>query len=230
MIVRINQFDAAQADELAGWGNSGLQGPLDYRWPTSAHAFEVLILDSDEKSRPLSLSFRQSQLRRMIPELILAMKNPDEHIVLRFDGALAAGELLGVFAQLTDAQGQGRFAVSESQKLQTEAEIVVGSVRLAPTTAHLPRVCADDRIGLEHAVRLRAFAVPPELVNPLLDMTHADDERWIDILPRAGFVLSTSRGLSALQITSGDISPDQARDRMRRRLLGDAPSPRHAGA
>lgn len=230
MIVRINQFDVAQADERAGWGGNGLHGPLDYRWPTSTHAFEVMILDCDEKSRPLPLPFRQAQLRRMIPELILALANPGEHIVLRFDGILAAGELLGVFGQLTDVQGQGRFAISESQKLQTGTEEVVGSIRLAPTIPHLPRVCADDHIGLERGVRLRAFAVPHELVNPLLDMTYADDERWIDILPRTGFMLSASRGLSAIQIVSRDITPDQARGRMRRRLLGDAPSPQHADA
>jgi hypothetical protein len=222
MIVRINQFDIARADDFAGWGHSGLQGPLDYTWPASTHAFELVILEADEKNQPLPLPFRQAQVRRLIPELILALLAPEERIVLRLDGPMAEGELLPAFGQLTDAQGAGRFVVSEIQKLQAPAGETIGSIRLAPTAAHLPRLCADEALGLERQVRLRAFAVPEELVNPLLDTTAPDDERWIEILPRAGFMLGSTHGLESLQILSRQFTPDEAKARLTRRLLGEA--------
>ena len=73
MIVRINQFDPANAEPYCGWGDDGLRGAISYDWPADTNAFEVLILESDERQRQLAPAFRQSQLRRLLPEIVAAL-------------------------------------------------------------------------------------------------------------------------------------------------------------
>jgi len=46
-----------------------LRGAILYDWPDDTHAFEVLILESDERQRQLAATFRQAQLRRLLPHL-----------------------------------------------------------------------------------------------------------------------------------------------------------------
>ena len=69
-----------------------------YDWPDDTHAFEVLILESDERQRQLAPAFRQSQLRRLLPEILAALAEPGEQIVARLDGPMAAGELVGAMS------------------------------------------------------------------------------------------------------------------------------------
>jgi hypothetical protein len=220
MIVRINQFDPAGAEALTGWETHGLAGSIDHAWSAGTHAYELLILEQDEESHALDASFRQGQIRRLIPELILALCEPRQRIVLRFDGPLAEGELLGAFYHLSDVHGVGRFALSEAQKLDEDPRPAVGSARIAPSPHRLARILSEERIGLERRTRLRAFCLNEELVNPLLDASATDDERWGELLESCDFVLSTVRGLQSVQIVSGRISPNDARERLTRRLLG----------
>src|SRR4051794_26396483 len=95
MIVRINQTDAARAEQDAAWPAAGPSGPLRPAWPAEAKTFELLILGQDEQHRPVSESFRQSQLRHMIPQAVTALREAGDEIVVRLDGPLAEGELLG---------------------------------------------------------------------------------------------------------------------------------------
>src|SRR3954452_723741 len=125
MIVRINQLDAARADLDSGWPSAGLLGAVRPGAPPRAsaaelppvRAFELLILGQDEQNRPLTETFRQGQLRQMIPPALGALREPGEEVVVRLDGPVADGELLAAFRWLTDPDGRGRFAVSGMRKL-----------------------------------------------------------------------------------------------------------------
>lgn len=226
MIVRINQFNLSDAESLAGWDSSGLRGPIDYAWPEDTYALEVLILEQDEHNQPLARGFRQEQVRQLIPQVLSAMKEPEERIIVRLDGPLERDELLGSFEYLTDSAGEGRFAISSAEKLQHESVITLGSIRLQLSTQRLTSLCADPNVGLDRQVRLRAFAVPSELVNPLLDTSDLSDERWREILPQAGFVLSTMRPLESLYLLTRHLTPADARNRLMEKLLGKVPSGR----
>src|SRR5579862_4793532 len=105
MIVRINQVEAAQIEKDSGW-SGGQQGPiLGGAWPADMRAFELVILGQDEQQRPLTETFRQTQLRHIIPEAAAALREKGEECVVRLDGPLADGELLAAFRRLTDATG-----------------------------------------------------------------------------------------------------------------------------
>jgi hypothetical protein len=222
MILRINQFDPAGAEALTGWETHDLAGGIDHTWSAGTHAYELLILEQDEQNRPLDPAFRQGQIRRLIPELILALCEPRRRLVLRLDGPLLEGELIGAMHHLSDVHGMGRFALSEAQKLDEDPRPPVGSVRIAPSPHRLARILGDERIGLERRTRLRAFCLGEELVNPLLDASATDDERWGELLENCDFLLSTVRGLQSVQILSARFSPNEARQRLTQRLLGAA--------
>src|SRR5438874_1696344 len=82
VIVRINQFDAHQAEALAGWPQRGRYGPVEHRWAADTQAYEVLILDTDENGQPVSDNFRQAQLRQLIPEVLAALRHGGEEVIL----------------------------------------------------------------------------------------------------------------------------------------------------
>src|SRR5271163_3905058 len=110
MIVRINQVEASQVERESGWLSGGLMGPLlGGVWPADMRAFELLILGQDEQQRPLSETFRQTQLRHIIPEASAALREKSEESIVRLDGPLADGELLAAFRRLTDPSGIGRY-------------------------------------------------------------------------------------------------------------------------
>ena len=127
MIVRINQFDAAQAEALSGWPTRGLSGPIEYDWPGETQAFEILILDVDENGQPLSESFRQSQMRSLIPEVLAALRVGGHELVARLDGVIARNELAAAFSHLTDSRGYGRFSISPVEKLIVEPAAVTAT-------------------------------------------------------------------------------------------------------
>src|SRR5438128_305848 len=117
MIVRINQFDAPRPEAEAGWPADGRLGPLLAPWPAGTKAFEILILEQDENRRPLSESFRQVQMRQIIPQAVAALREPGEEAVVRLDGPLAERELLPAFRYLAGEHGECRFSLSAAQKL-----------------------------------------------------------------------------------------------------------------
>ena len=142
--------------------------------------------------------------------------------MLRLDGPMIAGELLAGFMHLTDARGHGRFAMSSVQKYDDVAETppALGSVRIHVPVPRLHMVLDDDQLGLQRGVRLRVFAVPEPLVNPILDIDELNDERWPEILAQSRFVLGTVRSMQSLQILTHQLSADQTRQRIVQRLSG----------
>jgi hypothetical protein len=228
VIVRINEFDPANAEPYSGWGAEGLRGPIEYDWPIDTHAFEVLILESDERQRQLAPAFRQNQLRKLLPEILMSLAEPDEQIVARIDGPFAPSELLPVQKHLMDADKNGRFSCSAIEKLDPAPGEPITSIRIHLTLPRLVSLCTDTDIGLERGTRLRLFLVPDFLVNPLLDVSDLDDERWGEILPRCGALLGSMRGMNSIYILTRRYDSSQARQRIVQRLLG--PQAKSAGA
>lgn len=218
MIVRINQFAAAQSEEQSGWGAGARSGPIRYDWPTEAFAYEVLVLDTDEQQQPLTRGFRQARLRELIPEVLLALRDPTDQLVLRVDGELTPGGLLGCFQYLSPEHGVQRFGISESLELRDHSSPAEGSIRMQVDDAHLALLCGEHAIGGRAALRLRAFAVPGELVPPLLDISDLDDERWGEVLEETRFIVQTVRDHESLQILTRKITPEAVRDRLTDRL------------
>ena len=225
MIVRINQLDATRAESDSGWPSGGPTGPLRGGGGAragGARVFELLILDWDEQGRPLSDAFRQAQLRQMLPQAIAALREPGEEVVLRLDGPLADGELLAAFRWLTDSDGRGRFALSAAQKLDPGPQEVHCAVRVHPSPRLLASICGDMALGLERSVRLRAVCVPEGQVSAVLAVAAPDDARWDEIVPRAGFVLGSTRGLRSFQITTARFDAAALKSRVMRQLMSAA--------
>ncbi|HTL28841.1 MAG TPA: hypothetical protein VL282_06470 [Tepidisphaeraceae bacterium] len=228
MIVRINQFDPPRAEPSAGWPTSGLSGPLKYSWPGETHAFELLILDRDESQQILTESFRQKQLRQLIPDVVEALREHGEEIVARLDGPLSEGEVVGGFEHIIEPDGAGRYAFSAAQRLEEGTPPPIASLRLHLTNPRLSMLMNDANIGFERLVRLRIFSIPSNLVSPFLDTNETDDERWSDILNEAGVAVSTVRGLQAVHLLTRRYDPIEARTRLMQRLVGST-TPKPAG-
>lgn len=220
MIVRINQFDACHADSASGWPDSGIAGPIDCPWPEDSLAFELLILPSDEQHQPLPRTFRQAQLRQLIPDVISAMQETGEMTVVRLDGTLCAGETIDALKYLADAQGYGRYCLSSVEKFADDSQHPVASIRMLIPPDRLGELCADPNVGLDRNVRLRIFSLPEELVNPLLDIVEPDDERWDEVLSHCGFILGNTRAMQSLQLIMRRYSPEETRARLTQRLVG----------
>jgi len=221
MIVRINQFDVLHTEHYSGWPAYGRQGPLAHDWPRDAYAFELLILESDELNQPLGRNFRQSQLRHLIPEVAAALREPGELAVVRLDGPMTGNELTPALSHVLATNGEGRFAISSVEKFEPRSPVPVGSVRFVASTAQLATLCASATLGLDRAVRLRIFLVPEALVNPVLDISEADDERWNQILPRVGCLISSVRNFQSLHILTRRFNPAETKSRLSSRLVTD---------
>ena len=231
MIVRINQFDAPRPESESGWPADGRLGPLLAPWPQGTRAFEVLILEQDETRRALPEAFRQQQLRQLIPQAAAALREPGEEVVVRLDGVLAERELLPAYRHLTDAEGNGRFAVSGADKFEPAPRETLTSVRIHPATPDgLQKLCGDMALGLERSVRMRLFSVPEPLVNVLIDIDAPEDERWADVLNKSGFVLSTVRGMRALHVLTARFDANAVKGRLMQRLTSLAQQPQRPTA
>ncbi|HEX4124953.1 MAG TPA: hypothetical protein VHY37_09535 [Tepidisphaeraceae bacterium] len=222
MIVRINQIDPAQfdGDSFASpgspvWPPDGPTGKIHVQW--TPRAFEVLILDTDEQNRPVDASFQQQQLRKVIPLAAAALAERGQVVVLRLDGPMSAGELLPALGYLQGAET--RFACSEFQKLHAGVPATAASLRILGSPVLIGALCNDESIGLSRSVRLRAMAVPPDLVAPLLDVAATDDERWQDILPHTPFLLTTTPQLRSIRILSSKLEPAEIKTRLTRQLM-----------
>ena len=223
MIVRINQIEVAQAEQASGWPVHGLTGPIRFRWPVDTNAFEILVLSRDEQTQPLQFQFRQQQVRQLIPIVLSAVRERGEEVVIRLDGAMRTGELVGGFAHLTESHGYGRYSIAHVDKLNFDPDETAGSVRFQLLPHRIGPLCMDATIGLERSVRMRLIGVPEELVNPLLDTHDLDDERWKEILPQAGFMLSTSTRLRSIEVITPRLDASQIKERLLGQLGGAKP-------
>jgi hypothetical protein len=225
VIVRINQIDPTQFEgdpqstASPPWPSDGPTGRIHIQW--TPRAYEVLILDQDEQRKPLPDAFRQQQLRKIIPLASAALAERGQILVLRLDGPAAPGELLPALAHLASGMigPETRFACTEFQKLHAAGPATIASLRIAATPVVAGILCGDENLGLSRSVRLRAMAVPPDLVAPLLDVAATDDERWQEILPHSRFLLSTTPQLRSLRILSSSLEPAEIKSRITRQLM-----------
>ncbi len=218
MIVRINQIDIAAAESAGKWEVAGPRGGIDYAWSPRTFAYQLLVLDHDERSQPLSISLRQKQIRQLIPQVIEALTEPGTRTCIRLDGPIAAGQLLPAFSYLADPATCERFTIAAAQKLDPGTEPVLSSIQMLPTADLLTILCHDAQLGFESGVRLRAFCLPEELVNPLLDTIDADDERWREILPAASFVISTARDFLSAIVCTPIFDAAEIKERIMKKL------------
>jgi hypothetical protein len=226
MIVRVNQLDVRRAEEDTDWASQGMLGPLQYVWPPGTRTFEFLILERDELQQSLDEAFRHKQLRMTLPHAIAAMREPGEEVVLRLDGPLTADELLPAFEHLTEPDLTGRYCMSAARKFDPRPMELIGSVRIQPSPQTCSEICLDPKLGLHSSVRLRAFGVPESCVEAVLNTCETEDPIWKEILPKAGFILTTTRGLRALQLTTRRFDAAQVKARLMQRLMTAArPAP-----
>lgn len=218
MIVRINQFEVAQAEALGGWGDGAYSGPIQYDWPDETYAFEVLVLETDECDQRLTASFRQQRVRELLPQLLMALREPGMELVLRLDGALTTSSLLPLFQFLAPEQGGSHYGIAPALRLPEDPDPAQGSIRLHMDDAHVASLCAHPAISLGTSVRLRAFAVPAAMVGPLLDMSDLDDERWSEVLGAAGFMVQPVRALAGVQVLTQRFDPSAFCDRLTQRF------------
>jgi hypothetical protein len=228
MVVRINQLGVSPSPDAAGWPAHELAGPIKYTWPQDIQLYEVLILEQDEDRRLLGEDFRRQQLRTLIPAAVDALRDPEERLVVRLDGILAARELAPALSHVIDSPDPVRYAISDVRRLDEDTPAAVASVRVCPTAQILATLCSEDGLGLERTVRLRAFSAPQTLVNPLLDIDSTQDERWREILPQCGFILTTSLGLRSVQILTRRHDATAVKALLTQRLL--RPKPRAVSA
>jgi len=222
MIVRINQFDIQHAEHYSGWPSQGRLGGLAHDWSREACAFEVLILESDEQNQPLGRNYRQTQMRHLIPEVVSALLEPGDAVVVRLDGPMTAHELLPAVIQVVGQNGEGRFAISGVEKFEMRSTPPIGSVRFVASPAQLAALVNGSAVGLDQTVRLRAFLVPENIVTPILDISEPDDDRWHQILSRCTCVLSTVRNLQSLHLLTHRFTPAETKSRLSQRLVADA--------
>ena len=228
MVVRINKLELSEPAIASGWPQNEYTGSPRSPWPPQTHLFEVMILERDEARRKLADTFRQQQLRKLIPAAVEAVREMSDHIVVRLDGQMARGELLPAIARLAAGDELYRYATSPVRRLEPQAGRVNGSVRALMTVRQLTALCAEKTLGLERTVRLRIFAVPEDLVGPLLDIDSVEDERWAEILPQTGFLISTTPGLNSLQIFTPRLDASSIKSRLTQRLMRPTPRPLNA--
>jgi hypothetical protein len=98
-------------------------------------------------------------------------------------------------------------------------------VRALVSARQLISICADESLGLERSVQMRIFAVPDALIEAVLGIDTVSDERWGEILPRAGFVLGTTARLAALQLFTRRLDASEIKSRLTQRLMRPASRP-----
>jgi hypothetical protein len=200
VILRINEFDPANADAYSGWEVEPFRGPIEHDWPPDTHGFEILVLESSDLPQPVPEDYRRKQFRKLLPAIIQQLRKEGDELVARFDGPMSAAGLVPILHHCTDSLGRGRFAVSQTVQLDPVAPPPISSVRLHLTMETLGDLLTDAAFSLDHDTRLRLFAVPPTSVNPLIDVDELTDDRWQYLLASAGFMISTAWQLRAVHL------------------------------
>ncbi len=218
MLVRLNQIDPQSADGAAGWTTGGCRGTVAYKWPATTFAYQLVALDKDEQGQAVPADSRRAEVRRVLPGVIAAVGRTGDLTVLRLDGPFGPGLVPAVAA----AAGATGYAVSAVQRFGFDGAPPLASVRLLGKGDAIAQLCADEALALHAGVRLRAFLLPPPLVDPMIDTAEPDDERWRELLPEAGAVVSTAADLLSIVIWSATLGPDVIRDRLAARLTPTA--------
>lgn len=229
MIVRINQCDAAKALDEAAWTPNGLR-PIVSPWLSAGRAFEILVLNRDESGGALAEDFRRQQMRHLLPQTFVALKEPGEQIVVRLEGPLMEGGLLTVFNQLTEANGGGRFVVQRLAKLDAQPSDVTACITLQTLPPRFAALCGDALLALDQSVRLIAFAAAEEDVEPLLTLADTDEARFDELARKTRLVLTAAPRLRALHVFTRALETAAVRSRLTQRLAAAAAARRSAEA
>lgn len=216
VILRINEFDPANADAYSGWEIEPFRGPIEHDWPPDTHGFEILVLETAELPQPIPEDHRRKQIRKLLPAIIAQMKAEGEELVARFDGPMNSTGLVPLMQHCTDSLGRGRFAISQTVQLDPVAPPPISSIRMHVTMESLNDLLADAAFSLEHDTRLRLFAVPPTSVNPLIDVDELTDDRWHNLLASAGFMISTAWQLRAMHLLTRRFDAVQTQQKLSR--------------
>jgi len=228
MVVRINKLDISESAAKAGWPQNELSGNIAYQWPADANLYEVMILEQDETKKPLKSTFRQQQLRKLIPSAIEAVREMSDQLVVRLDGQVVKGELAVGYSRIVTGDELFRFGASAVRRMAPQEGRAYGSIRACVSARQLISICADESLGLERSVRLRIFAVPDGLIGAVLDIDAVSDERWGEILRQAGFVLGTTARLGSLQLFTRRLDAGAIKSRLTQRLMRPASRPINA--
>jgi len=214
MILRINEFDPANADAYSGWEMEPFRGPIEHDWPPDTHGFEILVLETNERQQPVPEDFRRQQLRKLLPAIISQLKTNTEELVARFDGPMSGTGLVPLLQHCTDSLGRGRFAISQTVQLDPVAPPPISSLRMHVPVERLSDLLTDAAFSLEHDTRLRLFAVPPTSVNPLIDIDDLADDRWHPQLAAAGFMISTAWQLRSMHLLTRRFDAVQTQQKL----------------
>jgi len=214
MILRINEFAPDNADAYSGWEIEPFRGPIEHDWPPDTHGFEILVLETNQQREVIPDELRRRQLRKLIAPVIEQLKITSEELVARFDGPMSSTGIVPILRHCTDTLGRGRFALSQVVQLDAIAPPPIGSVRMHVEMQRLPELLEDAAFSLEHDTRLRLFAVPPSVVNPLIDIDDLTDERWHNVLASAGFMISTAWQLSAMHLLTRRFDAAATQERL----------------
>lgn len=188
-ILRVNQIAAASAEQLAGWTDG--PGAIATPWPSGTGAYELRIVQQDGEAAASEGDLRQ-RLRRLVCEAVSGLTPVGGTIVARLDGPLA-----GVVPAL--AWGLDKMVGMSPVRRWSQADPpALVSFRVAESGDAVASLCDAVGPALGRDVRLRVFAVPDELVQPLLDIDELDDERWREIFEASTFAIDTVAGLKGL--------------------------------
>src|SRR5438552_2874714 len=102
MILRIQEFDAIDAERLAGWDQAdavaaAAVGPIRAPLPAGTNAFELSVLETDEQQQPVTPEQRRAHVRTLAGSAAEALRGEGDSLIARLDGPVAAGELLAAF-------------------------------------------------------------------------------------------------------------------------------------
>jgi hypothetical protein len=193
-ILRVNQLDPETADFVAGWANLSAGAPvlagIEAPWPAGVNAYELRIIPQQGEGKVPEAEVR-ARVRRLVCETLPGLAPAGHMALVRVDGPLVP--VLPVLAWAMDKPlGMSpvrRFAAHEPGHV---------SIRVPESLDAMGGLCDALGPALGRDVRVRALAVPEELVPPLLDMDTPDDERWRDVLAGTKLMIDTTtdaRGL-----------------------------------
>jgi hypothetical protein len=223
MILRMYELSAADMERLAGWpADAGhFAGGIRAPWPEDRIAIELAVASADARGKALSDQEQRATVRRLIPWLVRRLLTPEDAagnvLVLRLDGRLQTGGLVEVLHRM-DPIHTSLFHFTGASRLSPAEPLPAASLSLTASADVLAEIMQDAVLPLAGAVRLRVFAVPPELTATLLRCEHLDADCWTTILPQVSLFIGPSASLQSVFL----VGPPNAQELRARLINGSA--------
>jgi len=215
MILRMYELAAADLERLAGWpAEAGhCAEPIRADWPRDRLAIELQISGGDARGAEIPETARRGGMRRLIPWIARKLVAPDaagmQQLLIRVDGRLQPGSLAEVFRHV-DPTHTSLFSFTGAQRVSLNDPLPSASATFAGDVDLLQALCGDQALNLEGGARLRAWAVPPELIAAVLDSPDPGDPKWEEVLARTSLFLTPSATCLSLFVV-GPASADDVR-------------------